>query len=243
LLFHTMEHWLAVTKKLKTDKEPLGELKQPPAKSKTLMKEDGSTMPKLDGIDVQSALARLGGNQKLYRKLLMKFHKNHQNDIKAIRQALDLGDIETAKRVIHTIKGVAGNIGAQEVYAAAAAFEGMTEDVTLEYVEPLLGQLEKALELVLASIAFLGEKSEKTTNSEYDVLSVAQLIPLLEELAKLLSDNDLASSDFLEDIVSRSEKASFLDKIAQIKGLVDQYDYDGALEILNETLKVMNEGA
>jgi len=241
LLFRTMRHWLTVTQKSKPDKEPLGEFEQPPAKSKTLTTEDGA-MPKLDGIDVQSALSRLGGNQKLYRKLLATFHKNHQNDIKTIRQTLDLGDIETAERMIHTIKGAAGNIGAQEVYTASAAFEAMTEDLTLEYMEPLLGQLEKSLELVFASIAFLEDKHEKITHSEHDGVSVAQLIPSLEELARLLSDNDLAAGDFFEDIVSRSEKTSFSDKIAQIKGLVDQYDYDGALEILNEMLRAMKEG-
>ena len=236
LLFQTMEHWLRVTQKLKPYKEPLGEVKQPLAKGKILTKEYG-TIPKLDGIDVQSALNRLGGNQKLYRKLLIKFRKNHQNDLKMIRRALDLGDLETAERMVHTIKGVAGNIGAQEVYTASAAFEGLT----LEYVEPLLRQLEKALELVFASIAFLEEKSVKTTNSEYDGVSVAQLIPSLEELAKLLSDNDLAASEFVEGIISQFPKASFSVKIARIKGLVDQYDFDGALETLNETLRVMKE--
>lgn len=241
LLFRTMRHWLSVTQKSKSDKEPLGGAKQLSIINKTLMKVDGA-MPKLDGIDVQSALSRLGGNQKLYRKLLLQFHKNHQNDIKTIRQDLDLGDIETAGRMIHTIKGAAGNIGAQEVYTASAAFEAMTEDLTLEHVGPLLGQLEKSLELVFASIAFLEDKREKTTHSEHDGVSVAQLIPSLEELVRLLSDNDLAASEFLEDIASRSEKTSFSDKIAQIKGLIDQYDYDGALEILNETLRVMKEG-
>ncbi|MDO9592724.1 MAG: response regulator, partial [Erysipelotrichaceae bacterium] len=176
LLFQTMGRWLAVTQKSKPDKEPFGEFEQPPAKSKTLTTEDGA-MPKLDGIDVQSALSRLGGNQKLYRKLLVKFHKNHQNDIKTIRQILDMGDFETAERMIHTIKGAAGNIGAQEVYNASVAFEAMTEDLTLEYMEPLLGQLEKSLELVFASIAFLEDKHEKTTHSEHDGVSVAQLIP------------------------------------------------------------------
>ena len=58
----------------------------------------------------------------------------------------------------------------------------------------------------------------------------------------MLSDNDLAAGEFLEDIASRPPMTSFSDKIAQIKGLVDQYDYDGALEILNETLRAMKEG-
>ena len=92
------------------------------------------------------------------------------------------------------------------------------------------------MNLVFDSIALLDEKSEKTTNSEYVQASLGQLKPSLEELVKLLSDNDLAASEFLENIVSLSEKTSFAEKLIQVKGLVAQYDYDGALEIVNEML-------
>ena len=77
----------------------------------------------LPGFDVPAALARLGGNRALYRKLLAKLAADHGGDAAAIRQAMESSDPETARRVAHTLRGIAGNLGAAELHAAATAME------------------------------------------------------------------------------------------------------------------------
>jgi len=42
-----------------------------------------------------------------------------------IRTAIESGDAETAARAAHTFKGVAGNIGATQMFERAAMVEGM----------------------------------------------------------------------------------------------------------------------
>ena len=240
LLFQTMGVWIKKNHKSSQEKESLVKTEQLPSANKSSAIDD-DVMPELKGIDIQSALSRLGGNQKLYRKLLVNFYNNHQNDIRDIRRVIELGNLKTAERIVHTIKGAAGNIGAQEVFTAASAVEAEFKEYSLGKAEPLIVQLERALEQVFSSITVLHENGDETATSEHDAVSSIQLMPVLKELAKLLSDNDLDASEFLEGIVSRSPKSSILDKMAQIKGLVDQYDFDGALIILNETLRVMKE--
>jgi len=237
LLFRTMGHWIKEKQRSNPRKESLGETKQP-SEPNIISAINVNGMPELDGIDIQSALSRLGGNQKLYQKLLVKFYKIHQHDIKAIRQAIDLGELEIAERLVHTIKGTAGNIGAHEVFTDAGALEAAFRGITHENVEPLIGQLEKSLKLVFTSIAFWEEKSAEISGVEHDGANVAPLMSSLEELAKLLNDNDLAASEYLEEIVIQTKNAAFSEQVAQIKELVDQYDFEGAKVILRAIKEV-----
>ncbi len=59
-------------------------------------------------IDVQSALARVGGNQSLYEKLLAKFEGSI--DMTGFDAAIASGDYKAAGDIAHAAKGVAGNL-------------------------------------------------------------------------------------------------------------------------------------
>ncbi|MDR1778440.1 MAG: hypothetical protein LBR14_01610 [Clostridiales Family XIII bacterium] len=59
-------------------------------------------------IDVASALARVGGNEGLYRKLLEKFETSV--DIAGFDQAISEKNYTRAGEIVHAAKGIAGNL-------------------------------------------------------------------------------------------------------------------------------------
>src|SRR6185295_11664979 len=65
----------------------------------------------------------VAGNRKLYIKLLRQFIEQHGPAIGQINEALIKGDVALAERLAHTLKGVAGNIGAKSVQSTAAVLE------------------------------------------------------------------------------------------------------------------------
>lgn len=71
---------------------------------------------KAAGINLESALSRLMNNEKLLEKLLIKF----QNDpnYEGIKSALREENYDAAFRCAHTLKGVAGNMGMEELMEA-----------------------------------------------------------------------------------------------------------------------------
>jgi len=73
----------------------------------------------LDGIDIETGLQRTGGNIGLYINLLNHFITDHGNDTKIITDSLTQKDIALAHRTAHTLKGVAGGIGALKLYDSA----------------------------------------------------------------------------------------------------------------------------
>jgi HPt (histidine-containing phosphotransfer) domain-containing protein len=59
-------------------------------------------------IDVESALDRVGGNETLLKRLLGKFE--HSVDMTGFTAAIDAADCDRAGEIVHTAKGLAGNL-------------------------------------------------------------------------------------------------------------------------------------
>lgn len=70
-----------------------------------------SLLDKLEdmGAEVEDTLDRLMGDEEMYLEYLKKFPDN-QNII-ALKKAVVAGDSDTAMREVHTLKGVALNLG------------------------------------------------------------------------------------------------------------------------------------
>jgi len=72
-------------------------------------------------IDFADGLKRVVNNTKLYVKLLAKFKSDNKlNDLEA---AIASGDMEKARNVAHTIKGVAANLSLTELFKQSLALE------------------------------------------------------------------------------------------------------------------------
>ncbi len=69
----------------------------------------------LKDLDVKSALSRMNGNQKLLRDLLNEFCEMYAGSAKQVRECLDSGNTEGAKRIVHTVKGAASNLSAHRL--------------------------------------------------------------------------------------------------------------------------------
>ncbi len=61
------------------------------------------------GVDVDSVVDRLGGKELLYLKICHSF--TNDQSFYLFQQSIDTGDFKTAMTQIHTLKGVAGNLG------------------------------------------------------------------------------------------------------------------------------------
>ncbi|MEI7850175.1 MAG: Hpt domain-containing protein, partial [Chloroflexota bacterium] len=109
----------------------------------------------MDSIDMVSALARLGDNRVLYRRMLLMFHEDHKQDVPAIRAALQSNDREFARRLAHTLKGLAGSIGADELREVSKDLEKAIAEENEPAYEGLLSQVEQKMAVVMASIALI----------------------------------------------------------------------------------------
>jgi len=89
------------------------------------------SVPQLDGVtglNVAKGLMHVGGRIESYARYLRDYVKMHGNDMIVFRIAIAEGDFVKAKRVAHTLKGVAATLGADDVHAAALQLDAALND-------------------------------------------------------------------------------------------------------------------
>jgi two-component system, sensor histidine kinase and response regulator len=182
----------------------------------------------LDGIDVADGLKRVAGNRPLYRNLLLKFRQSQADAGPEIHQALAAGDRQRAERIAHTIKGIAGSIGAKDLQAAAAVVEQGLRDPNPAHTRSDLSTFETALRRVLASIANLGEL-ERASPCSQPVSHLSKLLPKLSELELLLKNDDFDARNILEELLPHFQKTSHAQLFEVLTKKVAGYDFEAAL--------------
>ena len=70
------------------------------------------------GVDTQAALRRFAGNSALYERFLMKFLED--GTFKKVEDAFKAGNWDSMLSAAHNLKGVAGNLGLNQLYQASS---------------------------------------------------------------------------------------------------------------------------
>jgi CheY-like chemotaxis protein/HPt (histidine-containing phosphotransfer) domain-containing protein len=195
-------------------------------------------LPSLPGIDMKDGLARMNGNIARYITLLQKFSANQKTVGQEIKEALNLGNIEIAGHLLHTLKGVSGNIGARELFTAVLSLEQTLKDGKMDEILTKCTRMEKKLNNVLLSIASLKKKSAEDTPTDHKTTGV--LKPLLHKLAVFLRENNTEARQCLEEILSNCNTGMQQTKFRKIEKLVNAYDFDSALVQLNLLTSTMD---
>ncbi len=105
----------------------------------------------LPGIDVADALDRLDVTREFFGILLGKFHHKHHGVGAEIAEAFARDDLRRVQEIAHLLKGMAGNLSAHELSAAAERVETAAREEDGEHLPELLRHLQTALVPVLES--------------------------------------------------------------------------------------------
>jgi len=106
-------------------------------------------------LDITGAIRRVGGNRPLYLRLLKRFRETYPTAIESMRQLAATQGSSAAEAYCHNLKGVCGNIGADDLHAALDRLdktfkEGLRPDeATLEEIEGMLEAVFAAIESLL----------------------------------------------------------------------------------------------
>lgn len=109
-LWAVLQHWLPV------ESPPSA---PPPA--------EAAAVPPMPGLDTERGLCRCGGRAGLYRTILQRFACEQGTTAEEIARLWRAGDRVGATRLAHTLKGVAGTVGADAVAACAAHLQQALE--------------------------------------------------------------------------------------------------------------------
>jgi PAS domain S-box-containing protein len=101
------------------------------------------------GIDLPSALRRLGGNRVLLDRLVDIFRNDAEHVIERLRRGLRAGELAQVRLTVHSLEGASANLSAMAIAAAAHAVNQHLRSGDLDATERALEPLAQALEPLL----------------------------------------------------------------------------------------------
>ena len=180
-------------------------------------------MPLLTGIDVQSGLQNCGGNQDLYLRLLKRFRDGERDFAERLRSTAQDGDLDTAVRHAHTLKGASGTIGAVELQSAAA---------TLEQALINRDDIEARFEDCLLLLGPVLQVLEELNPAEQVEAGSGNPTQLISALRIAIEENDAEAVEIGNKLSQHPLGQSHSTTITELLSYLAEYDFDRSLEIL-----------
>jgi PAS domain S-box-containing protein len=183
----------------------------------------------LRGVDVDAALARLNGRRDLLTRLLRAFVEDHEKSAAAISGAIARGDFEKGLQIAHEVKGVAGTLSANAVFAAARALEHGLRQGRRDSLPALVDRLSAALEVVCRSVAdWTRETGGSVSATAKPALEQTGVAPLLAAFDTLLKNRRFSARQQFDQWKDQIKDPAAAPLLAQIQQCLDRLDFQQA---------------
>ena len=184
----------------------------------------------MPGLNTAEGLLRVAGNKKLYRKLLRQFSNTEADAAQRIASALAENDRALAERLAHTVKGVAGNIGASAVQNAAANLEkAIAGSAPAAEIEVWRASLEECLAHLIHGLKTALEGADGEPAQAGDP---GQVKAAVEQLSRYLAESDAAAIDYFESAAPHLRILFGAHEFEHFASLVENYAFSEAYEEL-----------
>lgn len=190
-------------------------------------------------LNTSDGLERLMGDASLYRKLLLRFRKDHEQTVAQLRQLLADGELAAAQRKAHSLKGAAGMVGAQELHHLAGVTEaGLAASGAAPHAG--LDVLQAALSSLLCAIAGYLDGKDAAACASAASAGVAQdakaadaaTRALVERLAQLLDEGNGKAIDVLEQSATVLAASLGVAVFQEVAAAAHEFDFEAALAAL-----------
>ena len=198
----------------------------------------------LEGVDIQDGLNRVGGNKMLYRKLLIKVREDYARAAEEIAALLTDGKQEEAERLAHSIKGVAGNVGAARLQSAGADLEAAIKENDCNAIPLKLQALSAELGVLAGSLRALGgpQPGEAASRLAGPASSPAEMAQALEELLPHVKSRKPKPCQAALEAVNRlCWPTKFNFEISELNKQVKKYKFNDALPLVEGLLTKLKE--
>ena len=221
-LFGTLARWIAPAA---------------PQEMTVVVAQPEAELPVIAGLKMAEAMRRVGGNATLMRKLLDRFVETQFDAMQRIVAAIENNQLETAIREAHTLKGLAGNIGAGGLADSAARVEHLLSLGSHDGLPQALAACTLALDELVPKIVLAMQSRSNVPEPGNTVVAAVDRVHLeagLRELSQLLQQDDAQAVKHLDGIGPVLVAAGQAEHARQLKRMLGQYDFEGALAQLGE---------
>ncbi|MBF0162417.1 MAG: response regulator, partial [Magnetococcales bacterium] len=224
-LYALLSRWIAPREQPAPPSGPL------PDQGGAVGRDDWELLRHLPGVDVAAGVGRLGGDRRLFRRLLLEFERDFAASAEEIRRALTgrrRDDLQRAQTVAHALKGVAANLSAVGVQQAAAALEKAIAGDQPARWPVLLEALEAALRPLMESIRLLAESGEQESSVPPPAADPLRTQELLNQLAILILQGSSQAGRCCAELKCVLQEDALAQDMAQLEAALDRFDFQEA---------------
>ena len=197
----------------------------------------------IDGLDAALGLRRCLGKPELYRSLLRQFIDRQGNIGQELQKAVDRAQWVAAQRLAHTLKSVAGNLGAVRLQDQAellersiSEYQGTPVDLPalvhqIQAIDQSMHILSKQLAAALGLTQPLPLTVEPAAGPGESSDGSDSVQAVRADLVRLLTQGEFGAVELLERHRAQLAKAMGSD-FERLARAVEAFDFDGALLIL-----------
>ncbi len=185
----------------------------------------------IEGLNTTAGLRRSLGKKALYLSMLNRFAQSQKELPVQLASALESDDKGLAERLAHTLKGLAGNIGAEQLQQEAAVVEKAIHDSeSKDKLQPLLQNMNNRLNRLIAQLA------EKLPPAETAQSAQVQIDPevvgkILAQLTELLEESDSETISVVDNNQTVLQQV-FAKDYQSFYYAIQNFDFDAAFIIL-----------
>jgi PAS domain S-box-containing protein len=206
--------------------------------SNVVKRKEGSASErlKLEHVNMDQGLNRVGGNERLYLELLKKFRRGYLESAKQIESFLIVGDSGGAQGMSHAVKGLAANLGAGDLSRKAGELEECIRSG--EDWKHSLGEFEKELMFICSQVEVLD--SEPKNAKPKGNGKMHELVRALQDGEDLfLSRRPKPSKELIAGLLDFQWPTAVEVRVQEIQSFLDQYRFEEAEEIRQSLLETV----
>ncbi|MBF0320882.1 MAG: response regulator [Nitrospirae bacterium] len=173
------------------------------------------------------------GDWNVYMKALTGFMEKYRHiAVEKISSSLDNGDIDAAKAITHSMKGLSGNLMLVEVYEMSSKIDSLLRGAETDKAKLLLKDLNRSI--LDAAIYMEGLGLQKAgTVQKIKELSKEELEDIF---TKILASYDQYSPDDTEPLLEKLKESLPREQVLMVEKSIEDLDFNIAKE---ETIKLM----
>lgn len=182
----------------------------------------------LSGFNLPAGLSRLNQNQVLYKQLILDFVQRYELVSVQLRALLAAQDYPQAEAVIHSMKGVLGNLAAERLFTIC---QQLDDELRLRQQpsENQLMEFDTALSEIQVGAAILN-----TLDGAAEVVVLANeenmsLTQLMERLIAQIRYNDPLAEIELQSLRQHLPESYQAEELQQLQDALHNFDFETAL--------------
>jgi signal transduction histidine kinase/CheY-like chemotaxis protein/HPt (histidine-containing phosphotransfer) domain-containing protein len=233
-LFRTLQRWIAPRREVRAAHHSTAPFNDVVLQSSEVLP------PAIEGLDQVAGLRRVLGKPGRYLAMLRGFVDQHADAGEQIRAALEQGDLPAAERLVHTLRGLAGNIASATLQHDAGVLEQLLRHGGADapdHAQANAAALERLCVTLATQIAaIVGALPEPAALSMPSAFDAEQLSELCERLVVLLNNDDGNAERVVSEHAGLLRRA-FPEHFHSLQEAVGQFDSERALAILDAAMQ------